>query len=65
MCCSSFIDTTRTQVIKEIAQSRPLDATTHAFKVVVMHDVDHLSKEAQHTMERYMATCSSATPLAQ
>ena len=49
------------EVIKEIAQSRPLDAQKHPFKVVVMHDVDQLSKDAQHalrrTMERYMATC--------
>lgn len=49
------------EVIKEIAQSRPLDAAAHPFKVVVMHDVDHLSAGAQHalrrTMERYMATC--------
>ena len=49
------------EVIKEIAQSRPLDAQKHPFKVVVMHDVDRLSRSAQHalrrTMERYMATC--------
>jgi len=49
------------EVIKEIAQSRPVDASKHPFKVVVMHDVDRLSRGAQHalrrTMERYMATC--------
>ena len=48
-------------MIKEIAQSRPLDAAKHPFKTVVMHDVDRLSRGAQHalrrTMERYMATC--------
>ncbi len=49
------------EVIKEIAQSRPVDAKIHPFKVVVMHDVDRLSRGAQHalrrTMERYMSTC--------
>jgi replication factor C subunit 3/5 len=49
------------EVIKEIAQSRPVDARAHPFKVVVMHDVDRLSRGAQHalrrTMELYMGTC--------
>mmetsp|Transcript_9376 Transcript_9376/g.15431 ORF Transcript_9376/g.15431 Transcript_9376/m.15431 type:complete len:356 (-) Transcript_9376:907-1974(-) len=50
------------EVIKEIAQSQPVNATTgRGFKVVVLNEVDRLSKEAQHalrrTMEKYMGTC--------
>lgn len=49
-------------IIKEIAQSRPIHtAVTKPFKVVVLNEVDRLSKEAQHalrrTMEKYMSSC--------
>ena len=49
------------EVIKEIARYRPLNAADHPFKVVVMTEVDSLSKEAQHglrrTMEKYSSSC--------
>jgi replication factor C subunit 3/5 len=51
------------QLIKEIAQSVPLDSATGTrhFKVVVLNEVDKLSREAQQalrrTMEKYSATC--------
>eukprot|EP01126_Amoeba_proteus_P012901 TRINITY_DN1536_c0_g1_i5.p1 TRINITY_DN1536_c0_g1~~TRINITY_DN1536_c0_g1_i5.p1 ORF type:complete len:261 (-),score=40.35 TRINITY_DN1536_c0_g1_i5:152-934(-) len=51
------------EVIKEIAQSRPLEtcSTPKPFKVVVLNSVDELSQGAQaalrRTMEKYMATC--------
>ncbi|ELR24424.1 replication factor C (activator 1) 3, putative [Acanthamoeba castellanii str. Neff] len=50
------------EVIKEIAQSPPLDTTNKPpFKVVVLNEVERLSKEAQHalrrTMEKYMSVC--------
>ncbi|KAL0223047.1 hypothetical protein P9112_002437 [Eukaryota sp. TZLM1-RC] len=48
------------ELIKEVASSRSLDKQT-SFKVVVINDVDKLSKGAQHalrrTMEKYMASC--------
>jgi len=49
-------------VIKEIAQSPPIEGTTNRpFKVIVLNEVDRLSKEAQHalrrTMEKYVAVC--------
>jgi len=41
------------ELIKEIAMSHPLDATINrSFKVVVLNDVDRLSKEAQHSLRR-------------
>jgi len=43
------------EVIKEIAQSPPIDTNTmKAFKVVVLNEVDKLSREAQHALRRTM-----------
>lgn len=52
------------EVIKGIAESHHLDtggANSRPFKVVVLNEVDQLSKDAQHalrrTMEKYMTNC--------
>ncbi|KAI9909267.1 hypothetical protein PsorP6_014939 [Peronosclerospora sorghi] len=50
------------QVLKEIAQYHLADSNAqNPFNVVLLVDVDHLSKHAQHalrrTMEKYTATC--------
>eukprot|EP01102_Stenamoeba_stenopodia_P002412 TRINITY_DN12232_c0_g1_i1.p1 TRINITY_DN12232_c0_g1~~TRINITY_DN12232_c0_g1_i1.p1 ORF type:complete len:390 (-),score=74.34 TRINITY_DN12232_c0_g1_i1:53-1141(-) len=52
------------EIIKEIASNQPLDAAitnNRAFKIVVLNEVDRLSKPAQHglrrTMEKYMSVC--------
>eukprot|EP01118_Nematostelium_gracile_P005833 TRINITY_DN1860_c0_g1_i1.p1 TRINITY_DN1860_c0_g1~~TRINITY_DN1860_c0_g1_i1.p1 ORF type:complete len:357 (-),score=72.03 TRINITY_DN1860_c0_g1_i1:52-1122(-) len=50
------------EIIKEIAQGKTLESESKRdFKVVVLTEVDKLSKEAQHalrrTMEKYMSTC--------
>ncbi|GJP34266.1 hypothetical protein CLOM_g18713 [Closterium sp. NIES-68] len=50
------------EVIKEMARNRPIDSKgNRSFKVLVLNEVDHLSREAQHalrrTMERYTAAC--------
>merc|ERR1712179_201079 len=51
------------ELIKTTASAQQITTTTNdkEFKVVVITDVDQLSKDAQHalrrTMEKYMATC--------
>jgi replication factor C subunit 3/5 len=50
------------EVIKEMAKSRPIDATGEkGFKILLLNEVDRLSKEAQHglrrTMEKYSQAC--------
>jgi replication factor C subunit 3/5 len=49
------------EMLKDIARSKPLDSHSQPFKVLVLNEVDKLSKEAQHalrrTMERYSSSC--------
>jgi replication factor C subunit 3/5 len=50
------------EIIKEMARGRPVNADgTRGFKVLVLNEVDRLTKEAQHslrrTMEKYSAAC--------
>ncbi|PSC71036.1 Replication factor C subunit 3 [Micractinium conductrix] len=50
------------EIIKEMAKSRPIGTDgRQGFKVLVLNEVDRLSKEAQHslrrTMEKYSAAC--------
>ncbi|KAG5464527.1 hypothetical protein LSCM1_00717 [Leishmania martiniquensis] len=53
------------QMIREIAQTVPLHTTANPkrvpYKVVMLNDVDKMSRSAQHalrrTMEKYMSTC--------
>lgn len=50
------------EVIKEMAKNRPIDTKgKKGFKVLVLNEVDKLSREAQHslrrTMEKYSAYC--------
>lgn len=51
-------------VIKEMAKSRPLDVTGNkGIKVIILNEVDMLSKEAQHSLRRTMEKYSSACRL--
>eukprot|EP00871_Galdieria_phlegrea_P000773 jgi/Galph1/1697/GphlegSOOS_G369.1 len=51
------------EIVKEIASSKPIEVGTvqHGYKVVVLHDVDCISREAQQalrrTMEKYTSSC--------
>ncbi|KAJ8534370.1 hypothetical protein K7X08_007694 [Anisodus acutangulus] len=50
------------EIIKEMAKNRPIDTKgKKGFKVLVLNEVDKLSREAQHslrrTMEKYSASC--------
>nr|GMD43137.1 replication factor C subunit 3 [Ipomoea batatas] len=50
------------EVIKEMAKNRPIDTKgKKSFKVLVLNEVDKLSREAQHslrrTMEKYSTSC--------
>jgi len=49
------------EIIKEMAKSRPIDVNgTKGFKVLVLNEVDKLSKEAQHSLRRTMEIYSGA-----
>ncbi|CAM6098258.1 unnamed protein product [Calypogeia fissa] len=52
------------EIIKEMAKNRPMDVSgIKSFKVVVLNEVDKLSKEAQHSLRRTMEKYSSACRL--
>lgn len=60
---AGFNDRTVVQeLVKTVAQTNQLDTTTQRrFKVIILTEVDKLSRDAQHalrrTMEKYMMTC--------
>ncbi|KAE8733710.1 Replication factor C subunit 3 [Hibiscus syriacus] len=50
------------EIIKEMAKNRPIDTKgKRGYKVLILNEVDKLSREAQHslrrTMEKYSASC--------
>ncbi|KAL0212773.1 hypothetical protein RCL1_006399 [Eukaryota sp. TZLM3-RCL] len=49
------------ELIKEVASSKTMDTRGLGFKVIVINEVDRLSRGAQHalrrTMEKYMSSC--------
>ena len=52
------------EVIKEIARARPVDARgNRSFKVLVLHEVDRLSRDAQAALRRTMEQHSGACRL--
>jgi len=52
------------EIIKEMARSRPIGLDGQAgFKILVLNEVDRLSKEAQHSLRRTMEKYSSACRL--
>ena len=52
------------EVIKEIARARPVDARgNRSFKVLVLHEVDRLSRDAQAALRRTMESHSGACRL--
>ncbi|CAG9460735.1 unnamed protein product [Pedinophyceae sp. YPF-701] len=52
------------EIIKEMAKSRPVDPSgAKTFKVLVLNEVDRLSREAQHSLRRTMEKYSSACRL--
>lgn len=52
------------EVIKEIARARPVDAKgQRSFKVLVLHEVDRLSRDAQAALRRTMESHSGACRL--